>query len=77
MDRQIQHGNKESLRGLGKWVARKWRLAQTKREEVNREVVKSERSPDLLRVQWSEQVAAQTKPLPREDLFVFTKVLIN
>ena len=58
-------------------MARKWRHAKKKREEANREVLKSERAPDFLRAQWSEQVAAQTKPVARKVLFMQIDVVIN
>ncbi|KAJ3793185.1 hypothetical protein GGU11DRAFT_692266 [Lentinula aff. detonsa] len=67
LDSQVQHLDNEGLMGLGKWIARKWHSAEVKRAEGDRDVKESEESPDFLRQQWAAQVAAQTKPPPRQS----------
>ncbi|KAJ3735638.1 hypothetical protein DFJ43DRAFT_1129945 [Lentinula guzmanii] len=57
LDSQIHQSDHESLQGFGKWIARKWQ----------NDVVESQESPEFLRHQWEEQVASQTKPLPRQS----------
>ncbi|KAJ3732470.1 hypothetical protein DFJ43DRAFT_1154503 [Lentinula guzmanii] len=67
LDSQVQHLDNEGLMGLGKWIARKWHSAEVKRAEGDKDVKESEESPDFLRQQWAAQVAAQTKPPPRQS----------
>ena len=56
------------MQDFGKWVARKWTLAKKKWQEGDSEVLESGYSPEYLRQQWEDQVASQTKPLPRKPL---------
>ncbi|KAJ3818040.1 hypothetical protein F5880DRAFT_1492029 [Lentinula raphanica] len=67
LDLQIQHADGESLKGLGSWIARKWKLAEAKRAEAEKDVRYSMRGDDFLRAQWAEQVKSQTKPLPKQS----------
>ncbi|KAE9387085.1 hypothetical protein BT96DRAFT_1005472 [Gymnopus androsaceus JB14] len=67
LDSQIQHLDRESLWGLGLWLARKWKHARTRREEAQKDVSWSMCNPDFLREQWRLQVESQTKPLPRQS----------
>ncbi|KAE9387146.1 hypothetical protein BT96DRAFT_1005404 [Gymnopus androsaceus JB14] len=71
----IHHADREGLRGLGRWLARKWWLAQSKHAEVKREVLKSECSLEFLWEQWTQQVTAQTQPLPRQSKNAGKKVI--
>lgn len=76
LDSQIQHLDRESLWGLGLWIARKWKHARTKREQAEKDVSWSMRSAEFLRDQWRAQVESQTKPLPRASLLLFHELLL-
>ncbi|KAJ3747980.1 hypothetical protein DFH05DRAFT_1393313 [Lentinula detonsa] len=67
LDSQIHQSDYESLQGFGKWITRKWRNAEARRVEGDKDVSESQESPEFLRHQWEEQVALQTKPLPRQS----------
>ncbi|KAJ3715448.1 hypothetical protein C8R42DRAFT_549560, partial [Lentinula raphanica] len=67
LDSQIQHADNESLRGFGLWIARKWRLTQTKREEADMNVRWSTYDPEFLHEQWEEQKAHTIMPSPRQS----------
>ncbi|KAJ3748458.1 hypothetical protein DFH05DRAFT_1520046 [Lentinula detonsa] len=67
LDSQIHQSDHESLQGFGKWIAQKWQNAEARRIEGNKDVVESQESPEFLQHQWEEQVASQTKPLPRQS----------
>ncbi|KAJ3720690.1 hypothetical protein C8R42DRAFT_696843 [Lentinula raphanica] len=67
LDSQIQHADRESLWGLATWIVRKWKTAEAKRIEGEKDVRFSMKDPEFLRSQWVEQVNHQTKPLPRQS----------
>ncbi|KAJ3720315.1 hypothetical protein C8R42DRAFT_582613, partial [Lentinula raphanica] len=66
LDSQIQHADNESLIGFGHWIARKWKLVQTKREEAEQNVRWSTHDSDFLHEQWEEQKSHTVKPSPRK-----------
>ncbi|KAF8207995.1 hypothetical protein K438DRAFT_1754740 [Mycena galopus ATCC 62051] len=57
LDAQMEQAEEASLLRLGEWI--------TKRAEAKKELVKADKSTEMLREQWEAQVAAQTRPLPR------------
>ncbi|KAJ3759292.1 hypothetical protein EV360DRAFT_82236 [Lentinula raphanica] len=67
LDSQVQHADRLSLVGLGEWLARKWRITQSKYREADAEVHDSGKDPQYLREQWKSQISSQTKPLPRQS----------
>ncbi|KAJ3714856.1 hypothetical protein C8R42DRAFT_590975 [Lentinula raphanica] len=67
LDLQIQHADVKSLKELGSWIARKWKHAEAKRVEAEKDIRFSMRQDEFLRAQWDEQVKAQTKPLPQQS----------
>ncbi|KAJ3761312.1 hypothetical protein EV360DRAFT_38080, partial [Lentinula raphanica] len=70
LDSQVNHAASESLIHMGKWLSRKWQNAKVKHREADAEVKAAGHTISLLRDQWKNQVAAQTKPLPPRDLLV-------
>ncbi|KAJ3730226.1 hypothetical protein C8R42DRAFT_569213 [Lentinula raphanica] len=66
LDSQVQHADNESLKAFGLWIARKWKLAQTKREEAELNVRWSTHEAEFLREQWEEQKIHATQPSPRK-----------
>ncbi|KAJ3719284.1 hypothetical protein C8R42DRAFT_643548 [Lentinula raphanica] len=67
LDSQVQHADNESLKAFGLWIARKWKLAQTKREEAELNVRWSTHEAEFLREQWEEQKIHATQPSPRQS----------
>ncbi|KAJ3713864.1 hypothetical protein C8R42DRAFT_726865 [Lentinula raphanica] len=67
LDTQIQHADQESLWGLATWIVQKWKLAEAKRIDGEKDVRFSMKNPDFLRAQWAEQVKYQTRPLPSQS----------
>ncbi|KAJ3729813.1 hypothetical protein C8R42DRAFT_569495, partial [Lentinula raphanica] len=67
LDSQIQHFDRENLWGLATWIVRKWKIAEGKRIEGEKDVRFSLKDPDFLRAQWAEQVKYQTRPLPSQS----------
>ncbi|KAJ3817139.1 hypothetical protein F5880DRAFT_1493393, partial [Lentinula raphanica] len=59
LDTQIQHADQESLWGLVTWIVRKWKLAEAKRIDGEKDVHFSMKNPDFLHAQWAEQVKYQ------------------
>ncbi|KAL0563866.1 hypothetical protein V5O48_018196 [Marasmius crinis-equi] len=67
LDCQVAHTDRESLKGLRDWLARKYSDARGVELEGKREMWVSGRSEAYLREQWEDQVAKQTKCLPRKS----------
>ncbi|KAF7334360.1 hypothetical protein MSAN_02375400 [Mycena sanguinolenta] len=65
LDAQIEHADQQSLLRLGEWINRRYRHSLLKRAEAEEELRKCGKPTELLREQWSLQVQAQTRPLPR------------
>lgn len=70
LDRQVQHGDRDSQEGFGKWLSRRWKHALSKRAEGDNDVKKSGFKLTEIRDQWAMQVDSQTKPLPRKYNFL-------
>ncbi|KAJ3978980.1 hypothetical protein F5890DRAFT_1421989 [Lentinula detonsa] len=66
LDLQIQHINRVSLERIAIFLVRKWKTAQVRREEGEKDVLFSTRNAEFLRGQWQLQVASATCPLPRQ-----------
>ncbi|KAJ3709548.1 hypothetical protein C8R42DRAFT_533420, partial [Lentinula raphanica] len=67
LDMQIHHINQVNLEGIAGFLVRKWRQAQARRDEGDKDVLSSMRDPEFLRSQWQLQVASATRPLPRQS----------
>ncbi|KAJ7912883.1 hypothetical protein B0H13DRAFT_1874459 [Mycena leptocephala] len=65
LDAQIEHTDETSLLRLGQWVSRRYAHSVQKRAEATKAFRECGKSQMLLREQWTLQVLAQTKPLPR------------
>ncbi|KAJ3830908.1 hypothetical protein F5878DRAFT_550087, partial [Lentinula raphanica] len=57
----------ESLWTLATWIVRKWKIAEEKRLEGEKDVRFLMKNPEFLRGQWAEQVKHQTQPLPKQS----------
>ncbi|KAJ3722681.1 hypothetical protein C8R42DRAFT_579935 [Lentinula raphanica] len=67
LNAQIQHSDHESLWTLATWIVRKWKIAEEKRLEGEKDVRFSMKNSEFLRGQWAEQVKHQTQPLPKQS----------
>ncbi|KAJ3792235.1 hypothetical protein GGU11DRAFT_819089 [Lentinula aff. detonsa] len=67
LDSQLNFSNKESLFRLGIWLWCKWRSCEEKLKEATESLRDLGEMEDVLRAQWTAQVQAQTKPLPRRS----------
>ncbi|KAL0569797.1 hypothetical protein V5O48_012165 [Marasmius crinis-equi] len=67
LDAQVTHDDRESLKDLGAWLARKLSDARGAEIEGQREMEASGRTEAFLRDQWEAQKAEQTKPLPKKS----------
>ncbi|KAJ3739895.1 hypothetical protein DFH05DRAFT_1529731 [Lentinula detonsa] len=66
LDLQVQHINRVSLERIAIFLVRKWKTAQVRREEGEKDVLFSTRNAEFLCGQWQLQVASATCPLPRQ-----------
>ncbi|KAG6835438.1 hypothetical protein H0H93_001459, partial [Arthromyces matolae] len=66
-DRKIATDHAEILKNLGSWLHRRTQHTYHKRMAAETVLRDCEYTEDFLRDQWKEQVAAQTKPLPRQS----------
>ncbi|KAK7025348.1 hypothetical protein VNI00_016059 [Paramarasmius palmivorus] len=67
VDVQIQHLDRESLLGLGKWLERKWIACHDRRRSALASLEKSGKEESFLRQQWAAQIKHQTRPLPSQS----------
>ncbi|KAJ3709644.1 hypothetical protein DFJ43DRAFT_1162491 [Lentinula guzmanii] len=67
LDSQLNFSNEESLFRLGIWLRRKWGSCEEKLKEATESLRDLGETEDVLRAQWTAQVQAQTKPLPRRS----------
>ncbi|KAL0566289.1 hypothetical protein V5O48_015730 [Marasmius crinis-equi] len=67
LDCQVAHDDRESLKELGEWLARKLTDARGAKIQGQRDMGASGRSEAFLRQQWEEQRTEQTKPLPKKS----------
>ncbi|KAF8135926.1 hypothetical protein K438DRAFT_1922849 [Mycena galopus ATCC 62051] len=65
LDAQMEQTEEASLLQLGEWINRRYRHCIQKRAEAKKELVKADKSTEMLCEQWEAQVAAQTRPLIR------------
>ncbi|KAJ3968127.1 hypothetical protein EV361DRAFT_806133 [Lentinula raphanica] len=75
LDSQIQHADGESLQGLASWIVRKWKNAEAKRFEAEKDIRYSMKDDEFLRAQWAAQVETQTKPLPKQSRLAGKKMV--
>lgn len=64
LDEQIKHLDRQSLRYLGHWLARRWAHTQERKTNAMTALAFSGVDIGTLREQWAAQVHAQTRPLP-------------
>ncbi|KAG6904167.1 hypothetical protein DXG01_012127, partial [Tephrocybe rancida] len=67
LDRQVDYARDEIVEGLGAWLLRRSQHALKKRKAAELILQGCGHQEVLLRAQWDAQVAAQTKPLPRQS----------
>ncbi|THV02922.1 hypothetical protein K435DRAFT_817478 [Dendrothele bispora CBS 962.96] len=66
LDSQFHFNNKQTLLNAGTWLRRKLRQCESRRRAAKGELERTGQSTTILREQWANQVASQTKPLPRQ-----------
>jgi hypothetical protein len=75
LDTQVRHMQRESLRMLGKWMARKIRQCHERRQDCQRRLeqalAKAGVAENDLRTEWKAQIEAQTQKLQREIQMCF------
>ncbi|KAL0059175.1 hypothetical protein AAF712_014098 [Marasmius tenuissimus] len=64
LDTQINHLDKQNLQQLGRWLARKHYQARMKLQEAEYQLDRCKVEESVLRKEWADQIAEQTKPLP-------------
>ncbi|KAG6912579.1 hypothetical protein DXG01_013663, partial [Tephrocybe rancida] len=67
LDHQVDYARDEIVEGLGAWLLRRSQYALKKRKAVELILQGCGHQEVLLWAQWDAQVAAQTKPLPRQS----------
>ncbi|KAK7434118.1 hypothetical protein VKT23_020366 [Stygiomarasmius scandens] len=65
-DTQLHYHNEQTLWNAGKWLQRKTRQCASRRLAAEQELAECQQDLAFLRVQWDNQVVAQTQPLPRQ-----------
>lgn len=68
LDSQLKFNNEEGLSKLGVWLCRKVIACENKLREAEVVLGECSFSEEVLQQEWSAQVKAQMKPLPRESL---------
>ncbi|THU79970.1 hypothetical protein K435DRAFT_696684 [Dendrothele bispora CBS 962.96] len=66
LDTQFHFNNKQTLLNAGIWLRRKVRQCESRRRAAQGELEETGQPMNVLREQWANQVASQTKPLPRQ-----------
>ncbi|KAK7456327.1 hypothetical protein VKT23_010574 [Stygiomarasmius scandens] len=66
IDTQLHFHNEQTLWNAAKWLQRKTRQCASRRIAAEHEMQASGQDLAFLRIQWEEQVKAQTQPLPRQ-----------
>ncbi|KAJ8095882.1 hypothetical protein PM082_022781 [Marasmius tenuissimus] len=67
LDIQINYLDKQNLEQLGQWIARKDHQARVKLQEAEYQLKTCGVMENVLRKEWTDQVADQTKPLPAQS----------
>lgn len=70
LDTQVKHADEASLFKLAEWNHRRGLHSTAKRVEATEAFKDAGHSLELLRKQWADQVATQTKPLPRKSVLL-------
>ncbi|THV03125.1 hypothetical protein K435DRAFT_916154 [Dendrothele bispora CBS 962.96] len=66
LDTQFHFNNKQNLLNAGTWLCRKLRQCESRCRAAQDELDKTGQPTSILREQWANQVASQTKPLARQ-----------
>ncbi|KDR66151.1 hypothetical protein GALMADRAFT_44200, partial [Galerina marginata CBS 339.88] len=69
IDTKIKHVDQTSLKGMGKWLRRKWIATRDRKAdavEALTAIYSNGISEDIIRAEWNAQVEQQTKPLARQ-----------
>ncbi|KAJ7067771.1 hypothetical protein B0H15DRAFT_793738 [Mycena belliarum] len=66
IDMQIEYADKMSLGRLGAWLVRRTHHCETKLREALADLKACDVAEEVLRAQWANQIAVQTKPLQRK-----------
>jgi hypothetical protein len=78
LDSQVYHLSAVSLEHLGDWLCRKWHNCKARKETTEAELATLDVPEHVIRMQWQEQVKAQTRPSPRALLcHVPSRLLLN
>ncbi|EIW84546.1 hypothetical protein CONPUDRAFT_51057, partial [Coniophora puteana RWD-64-598 SS2] len=67
LDLQVDYLDIRLLEGYGLWLQRRWKSTQQRRVEASNGLKRLSFTDAELRAQWGAQVAAQTRPLPRQS----------
>jgi hypothetical protein len=70
IDTQIKALDQKSLLSMGSWIRRKWIAMDIRRKDAEEELLEIYNkgyTEDLLREEWKQQVAEQTKPLKQQS----------
>ncbi|EIW86108.1 hypothetical protein CONPUDRAFT_42338, partial [Coniophora puteana RWD-64-598 SS2] len=67
LDVHVSYLDVKSLENIGHWLQRRWKSAQQRLSEASRGLRATGVAETVLRVQWRDQVIAQTRPLPRQS----------
>ncbi|KZS86524.1 hypothetical protein SISNIDRAFT_420781, partial [Sistotremastrum niveocremeum HHB9708] len=66
INNQVMHIEDTSLPGLGEWIRRAYKTAYRKKKVAEKKLQSLPYTRQDIEAAWQEQVAAQTKPLPRQ-----------
>lgn len=69
IDSQVEHADNMSLGRLGSWIVRRTAHCEGKLREALAMLETCGFPEEILRAEWDNQVATQTKPLARKCLF--------
>ncbi|KAG6809758.1 hypothetical protein H0H92_014854 [Tricholoma furcatifolium] len=67
LNRQVEHATNDIQESLAAWLTRRFQHTQTKKKQAEDRLRLCRKSVDYLRAEWKAQIAAQTKPLPRQS----------
>ncbi|KAG6805611.1 hypothetical protein H0H92_014763, partial [Tricholoma furcatifolium] len=67
LNRQVEHATNDIQESLATWLRRCFHHTHTKKQQAEDGLRLCGKSVDYLRAKWKAQIAAQTKPLPRQS----------
>lgn len=73
---QIEYADKMSLGRLGAWLVRRTHHCETKLREALADLKACDVAEEVLRAQWANQIAVQTKPLQRKSIIPCTLLCV-